>query len=141
MFDLKKIFSTLGLPLALVAVIVALLSWLGLDLDSIVAVAVTLVGLQLMGSFLIDALKYAGVINDGSSGKWSAAFNLIALAAVAVWMKFFPAVDIHAVDNQLLEFAKVCIYVFAYITQIVGTKRVHQVAVQNFGIRAFSFSK
>ena len=134
MYDLKKIFQTLGLPLALVAVIVALLAWIGLTLDQLAAVAVTLVGLQLMQSFVIDLLKYVGVVDEGTAGKWSAAFNLLTLIGVGVYMKFFPAFDIEAVDGQLLELAKLCIYVFAYVTQIIGTKRFHTVT-NGYGIR------
>lgn len=133
MYDLKRIFETLGLPLALVGVIVALLAWIGLTLEELAGVALTLVGLQLMLSFVIDLLKYVGVVDDGTAGKWSAAFNLVTLVGVAVYLKFFPAFDIHAVDNQLLELAKLLIYVFAYVTQMIGTKRVHAVT-NGFGL-------
>jgi hypothetical protein len=121
-------FKTLGIPLALVAVIVALLAWAGLTLEQLYVVAASLVGLQLFLSFLIDVLKYAGVVNAGTAGKWSAVFNLVTLIGVAVYLKFFPTFDIVAVDNQLLELAKVLGLIFAYITQIIGTKAVHQVA-------------
>lgn len=126
---LEDILKTLGLPLALVAVIVALLAWVGLTLEQLYAVTASLVGLQLAISFVIDVLKYVGVVDDGTSGKWSAAFNLVTLIGVAVWLKFFPDFDIHAVDIQLLELAKTLIVVFAYVIQIIGTKAVHKVAV------------
>lgn len=128
-FNLSELFKTLRLPLGLVGVIVALLAWMGFTLEQVTAVAVSLVGLQLLQSFVIDVLKYGGVVNEGSSGKWSAVFNLITLFGVVVWLKFFPQIDVYALDNQLLELAKVCIYVFAYVTQIVGTKRVHDASV------------
>lgn len=134
MFDLKQIFKTLGLPLGLVAVVVALLAWAGLTVEELAAVAAALIGLQLMQSFVIDVLKYAGVVDDGTAGKWSAAFNLLTLVAVGVWMKFFPAFDIYTFDNKIMELAKLLIYVFAYVTQIVGTKRVH-VAFGGFGLK------
>lgn len=124
---LEDIFKTLGLPLALVAVIAAFLTWVGLSLDQLYAVVASLVGLQLLISFLIDVLKWAGVIDAGMSGRWSAAINLVTLIGVALWLKFLPTVDIHVVDNQILELAKVLGIVFAYITQIIGTKAVHQV--------------
>lgn len=139
MYDPKKLFITLGLPLGLLGVIVALLAWVGLTTDQLVNVAVTLVGLQLMCSFLIDVLKWAGVITDGTSGKWSAAFNLLTLIGVAVWLKFFPTFDIYAADKQLLELAKLLTYVFAYITQIIGTKAVHWFSVNTLGIKVFTF--
>jgi hypothetical protein len=129
--EIESAFKTLGIPLALVAVIVALLAWAGLTLEQLYVVAAALVGLQLFGAFLIDALKYAGVVNSGTSGKWSAVFNLVTLIGVAVWINFFPTFDIYAADQQLLELAKVLGLVFAYVTQIIGTKAVHQVAASN----------
>jgi len=126
---LEDTFKTLGLPLALVAVIVALLAWAGLTLEQLYVVAAALVGLQLFTSFLIDVLKYAGVVNAGTAGKWSAAFNLATLIGVAIWLKFFPAFDIYAADSQLFELAKVLGLVFAYMTQMIGTKAVHTVAI------------
>ena len=125
---LEDILKTLGLPLALVAVIVAFLAWAGLTLDELYVVAASLVGLQLFLSFLVDVLKYVGVVNEGTSGYWSAGFNLITLIGVAFWLKLFPTFDIHAVDSQLFDLAKVLSLVFAYITQIIGTKAVHKVA-------------
>jgi hypothetical protein len=127
MYDLKENIKKLGLPLALVGVIVALLAWWGRTPEQLAAVAASLVGLQLGISLLIDVLKYAGVVNDGTAGKWSAAFNILTLAGVAFWLKFYPTFDIHAVDSQLFELVKVLGLVFAYITQMLGTKRVHQV--------------
>ena len=125
---LEDILKTLGLPLALVAVIVAFLAWAGLTLDELYVVAASLVGLQLFLSFLVDVLKYVGVVNEGTSGYWSAGFNLITLIGVAFWLKLFPTFDIHAVDSQLFDLAKVLSLVFAYITQIIGTKAVHKVS-------------
>ena len=128
---LEDTFKTLGLPLALVAVIMALLAWAGLTLEKLYVVAAALVGLQLFISFLIDVLKYVGVVNAGTSGKWSAVFNLVTLVGVAIWLKFFPTFDIYAADSQLFELAKVLGLVFAYVTQIIGTKAVHQVAASH----------
>jgi hypothetical protein len=138
MFDLNTIFKTLGLPLALVGVIVALLAWAGLTAEQLGTVAASLVGLQLCIAFVIDVLKYVGVVNAGTSGKWSAIFNLLTLVGVAVYLKLFPGFDIYTVDNQLLELGKVLMIVFAYVTQIIGTKAVHQVAVR--ARIAYSFS-
>ena len=128
MFDLKENLKTLGLPLGLVAVIVALLAWAGLTVEQLTAVAVSLVGFQLCFAFLVDVLKYVGVVSVGSSGKWSAAFNLLLLIGVAVWMKLYPQFDVYALDAQLLQLAKLAGLIFIYVTQMIGTKAVHQVA-------------
>jgi len=137
MFDLKEIFKTLGLPLALVAVIVAVLAWVGVDVERLQAIAAALVGLQLCVSFLVDVLKYAGVIEPGQSGKWSAAINLVVMVGIAVYLKWFPAFDIMAMDAQIMQVVKLLIPVFAYVTQIIGTKAVHKVA-DKYGL-TFSF--
>lgn len=125
---LKDIAVTLGIPLGLVGVIAALLLWMGVPLDKIESTAATLIGLQLSLAFLVDVLKWAGVVSAGSSGKWSAGLNLITLVGVAVWLGFFPYVDVYAIDAQLLDITKLLIPIFAYITQMIGTKAVHQTA-------------
>ncbi|MBN8654808.1 MAG: hypothetical protein J0M11_03660 [Anaerolineae bacterium] len=125
---LETIFKTLGLPLALIAVIVALLNWAGLDIERIYAVAVSLVGFQLLGFVLIDALKYAGVVTAGDSGKWSAVYNLITLVGVAVYLGFAPSFDISGLDAQVYELAKVLGILLAYVSGLTGTKGWHLLA-------------
>lgn len=126
--NLETIFKTLGIPLALVAVIAALLSWAGLSIDQVQAVAVSLVGIQLLGFVLIDALKYAGVVNPGDSGKWSAAYNLVVLIGVVAWLGFAPSFDLAGLDAQIYELAKTLGIVLAYISGITGTKGFHLLA-------------
>ena len=125
---LEEIFGKLGLPVALIAVIVALLSWAGIDIENVYAIAISLVGIQLLGFVLIDALKYAGVIKAGDSGKWSAVYNLITLAGVAVVLGFVPAFDFGAVDAYVYEFAKVASILLAYVSGLTGTKGFHLLA-------------
>ncbi len=134
---LEEVFKALGIPLALVAVVAALLAWAGMTLDQLYVVVGSMVGLQLLGAFLVDVLKYVGVVDPETSGKWSAGFQLISLVGVAVYLKLFPTFDVHAVDSHLLEFVKVASLVFAYVTQIIGAKAVHSVALSK--IKGFSF--
>ena len=71
--ELKEVFKTLGIPLALVAVIIALLAWAGLTLDQLYVVTASLVGLQLCQALLIDALKDLGALvtwSDPVVGVW-----------------------------------------------------------------------
>lgn len=138
---LENIFTSLGVPLMLIGVIVALLKWAGLTLEQLYVVSVALVGVQLFGSFLVDVLKYIGVITPGSSGKWSAVYNLVTLIGIVYWLKVVPGFDIYTADAQLYEFAKVLGLVFTYITQVLGTKAVHQFTVKNLGINVFTFAK
>ena len=133
MFDLKENLKTLGLPLALVAVIVALLAWVGLTVEQLTAVAVGLVGFQLCFALLVDVLKYRGVVSAGAAGQWSAAINLLMLIGVALWLRLYPQYDLTALDAQLFEFGKLAGLIFVYVTQVLGTKAMHAVAV-NAGV-------
>lgn len=137
---LEGIFKTLGIPLALIAVIVALLAWAGLTLEQIYTVALSLVGLQLLGVFVVDALKRVGAVAPGAAGVWSAGFQLGTLILTAVYLKFFPTFDIHAADLQLYEFVKVLSLVFAYVVQIRGAQAVYNYAKANGLAYSFSYS-
>ena len=125
MFDLKELFRVLGLPIGLVAVVVALLAWAGTPIEQIAGIAAALVGLQALGSFGVDALKYVGLVNAGDAGKWSAGWHLVTLVLVAVQLRFFPAFDLAAFDLQVGEFVKIIALVFAYVVQMIGSKQIH----------------
>lgn len=137
---LESIVKTLGLPLGIVAVIVALLGLFGLDADQITGVAITLVGAQLCVTLSVNVLKWTGLISDGTSGKWSAVFNAAILVGVTVQMKFFPAFDLVGLDAQLGEFARVAGVVFLYVTQVAGSKAFYDLMARGFGVKAFTFS-
>lgn len=122
---IENVFQTLGIPLALVGVVVALLAWAGLSPDQLYIVAGGLIGVQMLGALVIDVLKYVGAVNAGSSGKWSAAIQLVVWFAIVVWFKLYPEFDIYGADAKLLEFVKVVAVVFAYITQLIGAKSAH----------------
>ena len=79
-FDLEHTLKTLGLPVGLVAVFAAVLALLGIDLNIILAIAGSMIGLQALLGLLVDVLKWAGVVADDTAGIWSAAFNLLGLA-------------------------------------------------------------
>ena len=123
--DLKELLKALGLPVGLVALFAAILGLLGMDLDKVLLIVEGLAGTFTLIALLINILKWAGVVNDGTAGKWSAMLNLIVIVAVSVVFKFFPAFDFGSLDVQIAEFAKVAGVVFAYIIQIIGSKQVH----------------
>jgi len=138
--DLGKSFVTLGLPVALVAVVVAVLALFGLSLDAILQVASTLIGLQFLLALTINILKFVGALSDGWAGVLSSIANILTIIGIAVWMKFYPSFDLAAADAQLYEFGKVAALVFAYIVQLIGTKSQHGFLTDGLGIKAFSFS-
>ncbi len=106
-----------------------------MNLDSILAVVAGLVGLPALWSVVIDLLKYFGVVNDGTAGKWSAGFNIVTLIAVAVLVNFLPSFDFAGVDSALAEIAKFLALLGGYILQIFITNKVHKAT------NIYSFSK
>ena len=138
--DLVEILKTLGLPVGLVAVLAAVLLLFGVALDHVIAVAESLVGLWALLSVLINVLKFVGVVDDGTSGKWSAALNLGVLVVIAVILSSNPDFNFPALDVQLQTFAQFGVLILTYLINMLGTKAAHQVQVKGLGIKAFTFS-
>lgn len=138
--DLNEILKTLGWSLGLVAVFASVLSLFGVSLDQVLAIAGTMVGAQMLISLAINVLKWAGVVNDGSAGKWSAALNLVGLAGIAVGLGLYPSFDFPKLDASFVVIAQFASLIFGYIVQVAGTKRGHQFMVRGLGVRAFSYS-
>jgi hypothetical protein len=139
--DLPETLRQLGLPIGLVALFAAVLCLFGMSLDNILLIVEGLTGTFALIALLVNVLKWAGVVNDGTAGKWSAVGNLIVLVAVTVAFKLYPLFDISGIDAQIAEFVKVAGIVFAYIIQIVGSRHVHFAMVYGLKIRAFSYSQ
>ena len=136
--DLPQTLKELGLPVGLVALFAAILGLFGVSLDNILLIIEGLVGTFALIALLIDILKWAGVVNDGTAGKWSAAANLLVLITVTIIFKLYPQLDLGSIDAQIAEFAKVAGIVFAYIIQIIGSKGAHQAFTRGLKIWAFS---
>jgi len=138
--DLESALKSLGLPFGLVAVCAAVLALFGVALEVVVNVASSMVGLQVLIGLLIDVLKWAGVVKDGTAGQWSAALNLLGLAGIAVALGISPAFDFGTLDARFIVVGQFAALLFAYVVQVVGTKSVHSLLVEGLGIRAFSHS-
>jgi len=109
------------------------------NITLILTILSSLIGLPALFAFLIDVLKWAGVVTDSTSGKWSAAFNALALIVVAVIVTFFPQFNIPNADATLVDIVKFASLIFAYITQIFVSNQVHALVLRR--VTAFSFSK
>jgi len=139
--NLEVLFKELGLPVGLVLLFSAVLGLIGLSLDTILLIVGTLFGVFALIAFVIDVLKWAGVVTDGTSGKWSAIMNLFVVIAVTVIYKLYPAFDFVGADAQIADFVRVATIVFAYVIQIVGTKGVHLSITRGLSLQAFSYSQ
>lgn len=138
MIDLKKIFKTLGINIGLIVVFASILNYFGIDIDLVVSIASGMVGLQLIISLLINVLKWAGSITDGTAGYVSAALNLTGVGVIAISLYFNPQFDFATLDAQLVDIARFGALLFSYLVQIAGTKLVHGAVTYGFGVRAFS---
>lgn len=137
--DLEAILKTLGWPLGLIAVFSSVLLLFGVQLDTVLTIAGSMLGAQALISFLIDVLKWAGVVKDNTAGIWSAAFNLLGIAGIAVALGLYPSFDFPKLDAQLLIIAQFGALVFGYIIQIAGTKHIHKLFTTGLGIWRFSY--
>ena len=137
--DLKVILKELGWPVGLIAVLSAVLLLFGVSLDNVRTVAGSLVGLWACVALIVNVLKTTGVVNPGTAGKWSALFNLAAIIGIAVLLAVNPAFNFPALDGQLQVIAQFGMLLLAYVTNIVGSKSVHNILVRGVGIRAFTF--
>lgn len=138
--DLPETLRQLGLPISLVALFAAVLGLFGVELDTILLIVEGLTGTFALIALVINVLKWAGVVNDGTAGKWSAVGNLVVLVTVTVVFKLYPLFDFGGIDAQIAEFVKVAGIVFAYIVQIVGSKHIHLAITRGLKVRAFSYS-
>src|SRR5574343_1756338 len=111
--------KVLGLPVALAVVLSGVALLFGIDLALAVSVAGTLLGMAALIALVINVLKWAGVVSDGVAGKLQAAANLLVLAVVAVALRWYPDVDLHAIDIQIADFVVVASLLFAWFTQVV----------------------
>ena len=139
--DFNKVLTSLGLPLGLTAVFVAVFALFGVPFDQVLLVAGQMLGLQLLIAVLINVLKVSGVVDDGTAGKWSAALNLLSLFGIGVALGINPSFDFAAIDTQLTDIAKFAALALAYIVQIAGTKSMHHLTVDGLGIKALEKDK
>ncbi len=109
------------------------------NLTAILAIVSGLVGLPMLWAFVIDVLKWAGVVNDGDSGKWAAAFNALTLIAVAISVTFFPSFKLENADATLVDVIKFATLIFGYLAQVFVSKQFHAKLLSK--ILAFSFTK
>lgn len=136
---LQQLLRDLGLSTTLAVVVVAVVQYLGLPLEQAFGFFGVLVGLPFIWGYIVDMLKAVGVVKPGTSGQWSAAFNLISVFALAVLLKYLPDFDVTTWDAQLFEVAKSVVLVIAWIGQLFGTKGAHRIYVRTLGARHFGF--
>lgn len=137
---LQELFKAIGLPVGLVAIVVAVTGFVGLPMDQAVQLFGVLVGAPFVIALVIDILKQFGVVDDGTAGKWSAVMNLVVIIGLSVLLKFAPNFDVVSVDAKMLELAKAAAIIVVYLIQLFGTKGAHRAYVKGLGYVSFSHS-
>lgn len=94
-------------------------------LDNILLIVGALVGWPALVALVIDILKLAGIVDDGTAGKWSLGLNLLGFILVGVAVGFYPNVDIPGIDKRLLEIVQIGAYILTVIAQIFITRQAH----------------
>lgn len=89
-----------------------------------------LVGMAALIAVLINLLKLAGLVKDGDAQTWSAALNLLGMAALFLLKVIRPEFDPARVDQQLEGLAKIAMLIIGYISQLLASKTTH-LAVKN----------
>lgn len=135
--DLEVLLKSLGLNVAWIAVFAAVLKLFGVDLDTVLGIAATMVGLQLLISLGINVLKWAGVVTSGTSGYWSAGLNFLGLGLIAYLLASNPAFDFVTLDAQFVDIARFLNLFFGFVVQVAGTKYWHQSMLYGLGVSAF----
>lgn len=109
---------------------------MGLDLVTLLA---SLLGFGAIVSVLVNVLKKFGVVQDGTSDKWIAGFNLVGYLILFVVTTWFPQINIPAIDAQLGAVAVVLNVVLGYVTTILGSKLTY-VATKGLPLIGKTFS-
>lgn len=135
--DLEVLLKSLGLNVAWIAVFAAVLNLFGVDLNIVLGIAASMIGLQLLISLAINVLKWAGVVTDGTAGKWSASLNLCGLGLIAYLLASNPAFDFVKLDAQFVDIARFLNLLFGFVVQVAGTKYWHQSMTYGLGVTAF----
>lgn len=113
-----------------------------MDLGSLVAQFMTLAGVGALIAFVVNALKVAGVVKDGTATSWATGLNLVGLVVLFVLKVFVPAADVGQLDGLAATIAEIGVLVLGLITQLLGSKLAHAAARGTWMIgRSYSLGK
>src|SRR5512136_2973681 len=112
------------------------------DLVQIVVQFGSLAGIAALIAVIINLLKAAHLVKDGTAGKWSAALNVIALVVLLSLKIFVPSVATSTIDGFAGQAAQVLLVVLGYLVQIFTSSDVHAaLSAMNIPLLGKSYSK
>ena len=111
-----------------------------MDLGTLVSQFLGLAGVGAAIAVIINVLKYAGVVKDGTSQTWSAGLNILGLAGMFALKIFNPDVDLAGLDATVAQVAEACLVMFGYLVQLLSSKGFHEL-VRNVPLIGKSISE
>lgn len=91
-------------------------------LDNVLIEFGALAGVAAFISFVVNILKYFNIVKDGTADKWVAGFNLAGVIALYIIKIINPDISVVPVDSVLREVAGVGMFIFSYVTMLLGSK-------------------
>src|SRR3990167_643434 len=110
------------------------------DLVQLIVAFGSMAGVAALVAVVIDVFKRFGLVQDGSSPRWSAALNLLALIAVVAARYFAPDVAVEFLDAQAGFVAQAAALILSLVMQLQVSPAVHDALVDNESPAAFSTS-
>jgi hypothetical protein len=112
-----------------------------MTVEQILAIIAALAGWPALVALIIDILKYIGVVQDDTAGRWNLGFHLVAFVLVGVIAGYYPDIDIYGLDKALLAWVNILAYVFTLVVQILATRGFHRLYVKTeTGKKYFTFN-
>lgn len=81
-----------------------------------------LLGFAALVSLIVNVLKFAGVVQDGTADKWVAGFNLAGVLALLIIRLIKPDFDPIPIDSAMGQIAVVGSYILSYLVMLFGSK-------------------
>lgn len=125
LFLLMVLLVVFALPVAAATNHVAQAAGQEIDLSNLVVQLGGLSGFAALVSFLVNTLKYFGIVKDGEASRWSAGFNLLGLAGLLFINVYKPGMNVTAIDSKLSGFVQFGVIVFSYVTMLIASKGTH----------------
>ena len=86
----------------------------------------SLVGMSKLNAALVNLLKLTPIVQDGTSAKWVAGFNLVAFVALVIFKVFRPDLTLDVLDGVAGQIATVVIFVLGLLVTMTGSKSMHE---------------
>jgi len=85
-----------------------------------------LIGVSKLTAALVSLLKYTGIVQDGTSDKWTAGLNLVFFIGLVVFRVFQPDITLEILDGYAGQIAQIAVFVLGFFTQMTGSKPAYE---------------